>query len=227
MPVERKQPDFWFNPGAVRLYLHDLEEIDRLLRGVDGEIELEVDNYEATYRLSALEELAQVPGDDKLREIRWSRWRPAGTLTVHLSDKHVYVIGSPALRGALEEVADVLRRRRRPLASVVQPPWRLLVFWVAWWLVLNVLVNLGVPALERAGAEVPAFVGIGCILAGTGVFAFLLWRLVWRPGVVLRVHRRDRPSFWRRNRDQLIVGLIAASSGSVLGYLLAHLLGSR
>lgn len=221
--MERKQPEFWFNPGAVRLYLHDLEEIDRLLRSVDGEIELEVDNYEATYRLSALDDLAEVPGDDRLREIRWSRWWPAGKLIVRLSDKNVYVTGSPALRGALEEVADVLRRRRRPLAFVVQPPWRLFVSWVAWWLVLTVLVNLG----ERVGAEVPAFVVTGGVLVAAGVFLFVVWRLVWRPGLVLRVYRRDRPSFWRRNRDQLIVGLIAASSGSVFGYVLAYLLGNR
>lgn len=226
MPAERKQADLSFDAPAVKLYLDDLEEIDRIVRNVGDEtleVEREVENGEAAYTVSSLDELGEISGGERLKSIRWSCWDGARRrLSVTLAVKYGYLTGAPGLRGPLEDVMDILRRQRRPLAFAEQTTAGFLLLFtpLLFVLIMSLQVAAGVGDLEPPKGGV-----LVMVLATAAVALGVLWYLIAllrRPAIIIRVPRQDRPGFWRRNRDQLTVQLAVALIIFLLGYLVGN-----
>jgi hypothetical protein len=215
MPIQRKPAEFWYRPGPVKVYLDDLEEIDRVLRQLDNErMWLKARFDEHHYELSRPEEFAELPGDgDALQEVSWFGRRGTSHFNVLLSGRHVYVTGQgEGLRGPLEEVGDVLRRRTRwPARALARPlpPG-----------VLNGTLAAGsVFAFQRSGP----ILGVGAL---TLLVLVSVYTFAWLPkhqAVVLRVCQRERPAFWERRRDELLLIVVTAVLSLVTGYVLGKL----
>lgn len=217
MPARRMVSDIDLELGPVRVFLDELEEIDRVIRQACEEVRLEVDNWE----LDSMGDLAEVPGTGRLREVSWSGhlWhgerRKLSSLSVAL-DPHLTIASSdPELRRYLEEVGDVLRPRRRRLAKALSWPWG----------VPLALVGLTIVSVlagdDTANPEVPpAAFAIGLLLVAWTMFAFL-----WMPNhqaLIFRSRRGDRASFWLSREVRLV--LLGALAGAVFGTLGSYLL---
>jgi hypothetical protein len=218
MPVRQKLPDVEIKPGPVKVYLDDLKEIDRILRGIGDEVRLQAETFhdDVEYELTGLAELEELPGGDVLRRITWSRGWPKPAFWVALAPRWVAVTGDAELRGPLEQVADVLRRRRRRLAHAVTRSW------IVSGLLGGAMGGTATGAFRVDGAGRLVWFG-GLIVAVCG-YAAVTWAQSHKT-VIVRQRRLDHPPFWERKRDELIVLAISVVLTAVVSGVVGFLLG--
>lgn len=221
MPIEREPPELWIRPGPVEVYREDLDEIDRVLRNVDGaEVRLTARTEEGTYALSGPEGFTELPGSDVLQEVNWSGWAGRNRFHVNVSRRSVFVTGQ-GLRGPLEEVGDILRRRPRRVAGFFKRT-------VAPSLLSGTLGAASFAGLWfgiASGSDLVKAIGVVTL-----VLLVLLWGYMfsWLPrhhAVILRVPRRERPSFWERKRDDVVLAVLGGAVGAVLGGVMGYVVG--
>ena len=189
----------------VKLFLGDLIEIDSVVRSVasDG-VGLTVEEYQ----LDSIGELAELPMKT-LRSVRWRSFSP--DLAVHISNTGVTVeaTGSDAgLRGAVEQIADVLREHHRPLFRYFVWSWPPAQIATIVCLVLSSTVSplWMVPFLL-------------CVVWCTA--ATRAW--ITRRSLIFSVLREERPSFWQRKRDDVLLLILGVTIGAVPTGLITYL----
>ncbi|MDP9475401.1 MAG: hypothetical protein M3R38_06875 [Actinomycetota bacterium] len=214
-------PDTWLEFGPVRVFLDDLEEIDRVIRRACGDVRLEVDGYV----LDGLADLTEVPGEETLKEVQWLAYlgsfeQRLTKMIVTLSSRRADASASPELRGPLEEVGDVLRRSRRRLAYALS--------WGRGVPLALVGVLIGLLALligdDDWGEKVvttPALLALPFLLSASWTSFAIGWRPN-RQAVILR-SRRGQDSFWRRNKDAVWLVLLGALAGAVFATIASSL----
>ena len=144
----------------------------------------------------------------------------------------VYVASSePTSAGIFYNIGQVLRRRRRSPSFL----YTLYFTWLFNGFVIlgNVLLMAKVSVLRAALGQTgprPLSLAVGVVYIATVVvvLATLVWiarvRLWCYSTIVLR-HRREARGFFVRNRDSLIVAIIAAIIGASLGIIATVLIG--
>lgn len=221
MPIEREPPELWIRPGPVELYREDLDEIDRVLRNVDGaEVRLKASIGEGTYVLSGPEGFAELPGGDVLQEVSWSGWAGRNRFHVNVSRDSVFVTGH-GLRGPLEEVADILRQRARRVARFFKRT-------VAPSLVVGALAGASFAGLWfgiDSGSGLVKAIGVAALVLVVLLWAYMFAWLPRHQAVILRVPRRERPSFWERRRDDVVLAVLASVVAAVLGGVVGYVVG--
>lgn len=223
--AERKRVYRKVEVKYVRLYLEDLEEIERFMTPLVSDSQLsrlEVSgptfNGDSVADLIAHETVVRT-NDFKMDcgfgglDLRSHGKLPAFLTCFNLSDTKI--------RGAFEAVHEILKTRRLPLgirlarwfvrhlapllgstigmylllASFISPGW----LYTAW----------GLPLLLAAA-----------VLVTAGLFE------MHRPGEALIVYfarRNEAPNFWKRNRDQLVVAVVASAVTAVVTVLVTLL----
>ncbi|MDR7309121.1 hypothetical protein J2S40_000179 [Nocardioides luteus] len=210
----------------VRLYLAEIEEIERVLAdlGPDaGSVKISNGEWEA----ETIAELA-AKGEGPFSKFTMKRYDP-GLLSFETSgvSTRLYVSNTDdlQLRGAFEKINSILVASQRPL----------LVRWFHSAPMWGVLVGLGVVAgATGLGAVVGMFRGDGppgwlvptCI--AVLAFACLIVRYQYRTsmhanGLVYLVPKSARPSFFVRKRDDIAIALIGGVFGAVFGSILTLL----
>ncbi len=201
----------------ARLFLDDIEAIWHLLEEL-GKVEIETNRYE----LEGLDDLQAVSPDEAVDVTL--RVRGDNDLTVYLH-RNMGVISSwratLGVRGAADQIADRVKQRR--------DWWDWLLHW--WVPYLGLVLILG-PVAVSLGPGLPGGLPgrwLGGSVAFLGLAVVTGWQLlrfIARDILVVPVRRLEAPSFWTRNRDAvvvgLVVGIVAAIIGAVAGVLLSR-----
>jgi hypothetical protein len=206
--MRRKPQGFFRVVTSVRVYLDDLRRLHDEMARVSGKVRVDTDQFE----LDGIDDVADIPGD-RLFGLSLRATNPS--VTVEFARLGAFVFrhdDDPSAVGLAELIRQQLLAFRRP------------AHWVfTWWalgcvLLVDVLASI-VNFLDLAG-DASRAVGIGVslvVLVGGGV---LLFGRLRRGSVVYLRNRRDAPSFFKRNADQLIVSGISTALGAAIGSLL-------
>ncbi len=206
VPVRRKAPDERRRFQAVKLYLDDLEELDRIMRAACPKVHLEAGAYD----LDAVEEVGQLPPEAS-RKLKWSGFGHDGRsfLYIHVARDSLFASGErcdAACLSALHEIEQVMRRRRRPLAH----------FSLRFYGILPSVVLLLATALHAlAGFRFGFWFWLAA--APLLVWSVYTYLTIGRRALVVLEHSNVWRSYWQRNRDALSVNLISAVVGAVVG----------
>lgn len=214
------------NYRLVRLYLGDVEEIERALSAL-GPNTSEVEFSNGEWEAETIAELA-AKGEGPFSEFGMRRYGPGlVSFDTNGSTTRLYVSNADdlQLRGAFEKIDSIL--------TAAQPP--LIVRWLhsgpAW----GVLAALGMTAAITAigvavsmlrGDSPPGWIAPVClaVLALVFVASRYLNRTTLREnGLVYLVPKSARPNFLLRKRDDLAMLLIGGVFGAVLTLLVERL----
>lgn len=202
----------------VKLFLDDVERIVELIGEVSSRVVLETEDYV----LQEPGKLAELPSGS-IHYLHVSGWEPYITLSLEPNSAYLYAESDTASsRGVCEKVKTLLLTKKRRLSWLTLSSFGpgisagLAFSGLLWGIVTRQLplILLGVVCASIAGP----------------------WWWWSREGsfrrystIVLR-RRTDQESFWRRNADRLVVGIIVGTVctvvGIVVGYLLQVLLRS-
>ena len=205
----------------LRLYLDDLEEIEGFL-SQDHRISFESGDYQ----YDSVAELAQNRKEEILYDLEISQHDPYILVELKRTWARVYVASSePTSVGIFYNIDQLLRRRRRSPSFFYTRYfiWLFNGFVILGNLLLwaNLLGHLGLRHLSLA-------VVVLVIAAAIVLLAAVAWIAsvrVWRYSTIVLRHRREARGFFARNRDSLIVAIIAAIIGASLGIIATVVLG--
>ncbi|WP_109479451.1 hypothetical protein [Paraburkholderia sp. C35] len=191
-----------------RVYKEELQEVIDLMT-VNGEKPtLESGDYE----FDSVEELFSYLGEDGNDKIDISRRQPAIDLTSSgYKSATIRCLGSDDVSLALfQRVVNALRHceRRTPLRA---QPWSVGV--------TTALTFVGIyNAQHHLGSWIAApYVGLAVISAGLTVWLFKVQGR--RDTLFFGVSRSAQKSFWQRKRDDILVAVISAFLGGILGVI--------
>lgn len=204
----KKRALTWSAASAVRLYLDELEEIEDILLKAADEVQVEHPDFD---EIASSGELQAVEAPIRQLTLRahksYGPDHQSDVVRVLFAPDSVRVIAAedtPELRGILDELKHVI--------------------WGAGW-----IISSGIPTLI-------AFVGMIAVAAAVSLGAAGEWALVVSVIVaaviilnllkraygrlfttIVPEYRYQGPSFWKRNRDLLIVGIVTGTVGAVIG----------
>ena len=203
--MRRRTKSYSENVPPVRVYLDDIEKIAEIIAEVSDEILLRTDEFD----FEDASDLACLNRESiNALEIRCSdpylqfEFAPGSTRLYIGSD-------TPESRGTLEKVKALLLARRR------RPGWLREYWWLAAWFWLAPLSLLLHGIESSAWLLIVAGIGCTCLLA-----VWLCWgyrEALYRHSVIVLKRRKEEVSFWKRNSDRIIVGIITALVAALLG----------
>lgn len=193
-----------FGP-SITFFRDDVEEILAILNATCKNVTIS----DGTYSFGSVDELIQTKGS-RPRELSLSGGSPYVSLSIKpltLTGVHLYADGSEGAEIPFLKTKEYLRRRARRLGLSLPLPWVLLGMGI-----LTNILNLRFPDL------IPIWIPMAFNILASITF---LNRLIER-GVFCRIRlerRHEATTFWSRNGERIIVGLI----GVILGALVKEL----
>lgn len=195
------------NYSLVRLYLNDLHDIEDVLRSVSLEhhpIKVSGPEYEA----ASVDELREEEGEGPFTIFQLESDQPY--VSVRLREFDTYLSASDAhdlmVNGAVHKLDAILRRSQRP---------QILRFLTsAFGTMIPAILGAAIflVSLTQDDVSVSAIAGaLACAVVGLMATVWLGYTSMKRSSLVYLEERNERPSFLRRNRDQLIVGVIVGT----------------
>lgn len=187
----------------VKLYLDDLESIYDILKQKAKGVDITTEDY-------AVEDVKQLKNLEtkKIHYLSIKCSDPYVTMEFYPGWVKIYFgEDSTYNRGILSEIEDVLSKRKVFLGSFLASSW---AFFLN-----GVLI----------GGSFSAMIGMSktytwLFLALELIFILLmifLWRFTFRGySTIVLLERKEELSFWARNRDQILVGIIAALVSSLV-----------
>jgi len=200
----------------VVLYLDDLEKILEILKELSDKIRISTDEYE----LDSLDELHKI-GQETLNtliiEVGGSKGSfPDISLNFRPSDIsfHVYQDTLP-IRGVLEKTKEFLNGRKRKLYFLAT-----LFFWFSFGAIGYSICFL----LDGPFTFNRALIGFAIIFLGL----ICIWwnhQVTNKKWSVIHLKRRvDLPSFWKRNKDRIIIAIITIIFTTICNWIVFNLL---
>jgi hypothetical protein len=197
-----------FFPPA-RLYIEDVERIHRILQEDDNR---PVSITSGAYEFDEPSQFRNL--GDRVRNLNMMCRQP-GHVSVGLSKGQLRIWADEDSGGVLQKVRDikeVINTRRRPLMAIFSRGFVLAS-------AAGIGVGLGIAGygvVSDNPSELAAITGLAIAILG---FAISVLSEVGIIGsVIYTVSADDRPGWWKRNRDALLVGIIVAVIAFVLGY---------
>jgi hypothetical protein len=203
--------------GPVKIYGNDIEGIVGILKkSYDDsddrkpELTITIGNYE----LSSIEELSEIKKGKQLREmeIELELSRPYVRTQLHIREESVrlYCSNDSAIYlGIFTEIENLLLLRRRKWDWISHVTW----FLAASATSATIFVIFGQinnsPFLSYIGYSI---IGLFLIF---GLLSFFTRSI--RKSEIILANRYEQTTFWERNRDKLLVGLIIGLISFVLG----------
>jgi hypothetical protein len=215
----------------VRLYLDDIEEIERTLLRLGPNVAasttgLSVSN--GTWEAESVKELVEASGSGggPSWDFRFeSSRRGHFSVNVGRTATSMYVgdMDDMEMRGAAEQIHTILLSARRPLLV------RLLVSAFAGGLLYFAVAMVGFVGLTTAlvaSEDYPTLLGpvsLALLVAGVLSVVVSVRTTLRRNGLAYLVRRESRPSFFKRKGDDLWLVLISAVVGVMVGWVGATL----
>jgi hypothetical protein len=212
MTLERKQEDFRESVGPVKLYLEDIIAMVDLMSVFDAPVELQVDGATT----SDPEDFREL---DVVRDLEITVLGRG--LRVVISRKAVRVLARAGDRHAGAVAAQLvlhLRQQRRRYVAFVTRAVVILPALVISLGTSTLVMTLPRNVLDRNGDLVVTFAG-PVLLASIIMVSFFV--MDDRRVRVVPRRRREAPSFWHRNRDDLLINVIVLALGLWLGHLIS------
>jgi len=183
----------------IKLYLNDLVEIQQILRECSKDHKFESSGYS----FDSIEELVANIGKRELFELEINSSGPYSRIEFTRMWAKLYV-GSSTLdsAGLFHNLSQVLAKARRQ-------PWFMYSYYSIW--------GLNIFSLAATFIRSP-FTSAFSYCALAIVFWVLFVRLR-RNSTIILVSRDVPMSFWSRNKDEIIIALISAVMGAILGIL--------
>jgi hypothetical protein len=214
--VERRPQHIRRNTWRSRLYIDDVQEIVDVLGAEGAEVEISVPGYSTK---GGADQLLQFTGKT-LHQVEIRRPRPHYIL-VDLQPGRGSVWGAEddaTTVGLVNKTADVLRRCRRWPSIIVfnfVTPFVLTLSWATFVIVLGASEPAEVPwSAEKKTLLVAPLLPVLLLLGAS------LWISLRRHTVIVCSYRSEAPTYWRRNKDQITVAIIAGVVGTFLGTLI-------
>ena len=193
----------------VVLYVEDLEQLERILQEGSPEVSIRT----KTHQLESLTELLQLPTAE-INELELTAMKPY--VSVSFGPAHIWLYASddtPAQRGVFEKIKAFLNTRKQST-------------WLFSPILDGLLLGAGINALAWSilgrhwhGAVVST-VGIVVAIA----FAVYAHRRRFRRFSIIRPRRRaESPGFMTRNADRIVLAVISALLGGVVGVAIDRL----
>lgn len=222
MPLKREPGPTIAYIGAVRLWLDDIERlVIELSNDGKNDVKIEADGYTA----ETVDDLAELP-HHAIRELHLRQYFDGMLGHLIMIDRSIFTgarifigVADDAGLGALTRLKAELNRRRRLIGGWVNVYVASFAATIAAVIAAALVIRAMFAPIDSVGGRVLATtVAIAvCVLVyvGTGSLARSL---------IYTARRAERPSWWRRNRDHLTVGLITGVGGAILGGALGAVL---
>ena len=195
----------------VKLFLDDIEKIVEILRETSDEISLETDEFV----IQDVELLMNV-GREYINELKIESRNPY--ISIELGPNRIWLFifqDTNESRGTLEKIKAILNLRRQRFYRFIHSP------------VVIGLAAGGSLAVMIVGATAPNWPMLG---AG-GCFLFITSIWMWwdefgskgKYSMIIPKRHVEYESFWKRNKDMLIVGIVSAIIGGLITFLVSHI----
>jgi hypothetical protein len=209
--------------GALKLYRDDLEQIARAVAEV-GHLRMTCGDWEMNdpADLSANADLPEVL---PVLEMMAERDESDTTIRVSLSKlQAVVTLVEPdtLTEGVASRIMRLTSGKKRRFAAIMASKG---VFWIPAGLMVIGLIFFIIWLQTLTGgirASRGLMIGSGIAAAIAFIGAVLSPAVVYMAGpgsILINAYRSDRPSFWKRTRDDWTVGAAWALVGGVIGYL--------
>ncbi len=198
----------------LTIYRDDLDQISAALPA-NAEISISTGDYKFT----SVAEFAEHTKPDRIHDLEFKVRDPYMTIELRPIWARIYVASSaPMSAGVFFAVDRILRRNLRFLA------WCYSYYFV--WIMNGVLILTSVLYSKRVIPRIPLYSS----LVITAIFAvagcWIMYVRLFRYSIVVPRYRHTARGFFVRNRDNLIVALLAAIVGAIAGVTLTLLLNT-
>lgn len=197
-----------------RLFREDLISIEEIITGElkPREYKLETAKYE-------YEKVDLIPKDSGVvNEFHIRTYSPVIFIDFSRNSARIYAEEDDLITiGAFEKILKILKNRERKISL-----WSSKVaLWVA-----PILFGLSIPQIIELGEIKSEKLWIALSVA---VLAAICWivsfrRILYKFSVINLFFSNEKPNFFRRNKDQIILLIIGASLGAILGAILTVLI---
>jgi hypothetical protein len=190
----------------VKLYLDDLESIEEILKEVSTSLSFETEDY----KFDSIEELKTHFKRAQINELHVKSSTPYITMDFTRMWTRIYVSSSDISNaGVFYRLDQIISNRNRKLK------WRY-SFYFLW--IVNILLWIinGVPFGPKLIPVNPYL----SISIDTLAFMWLIWFFFIkfrRHSVIVLTHKNSEAPFLQRNKDNLILAIISALLGAILG----------
>jgi hypothetical protein len=194
--IDRKLP-------PLVLYLDDIQELYEFLKGIAKKtVVIETCNY----RLNSPDELSKLK-EEKTNSIAFECNEPYLSVNLYESGGSILIskrdIGDNEAEGIAVNIERILLSRKRSVVfSIVSKPYFI-------GSLCGFSVFLALSSKNSESFILPLFSLASFIVTVCGFVFGYLFSLRWYNTVFFKL-RKESPSFWKRNKDQIIVGVVTA-----------------
>ncbi len=212
--IRAKPQSLHVNLPHARLYIEDLEAINRLLADL-GPVAIETDRY----HLTSLDDIERLPTPE-ITELIFRVRDPE--ITVYLGRKFAAITSSTApfaVQGAAAQIAERVTQRR-DWWDWFEHPW---MPYLALVLIFGPAVAVSIGPGSSAGQSGRWAAAAIAMLGVVGLAGFQVVSFMTRQVAIVPQRRSAASSFWSRNRERLIVNIVVAVAAATVGALLTKL----
>lgn len=196
----------------VRLYLDDVEQLFNILKKRAKSVNIETEKYE----LDDVAHLKEIKSD-KIHKLTLSSSNPYISIDFESDSARVYISEDTTLnRGILSEIEDVIKRCRRRIAHIFHKSHP--EFY------LSAVAALSVLQVHEymKGWLFGAFTALIITPIVLGIIFYCKIDFYQYSTIILS-ERHGQDTFFKRNRDGIVVGIIVAIITAVVTWLLVKL----
>lgn len=199
-------------------YIDEIKELVHLFSETTGD---EVEIKACDYKIDNLDELKSLPAD-KIHELSITSKKPNILISLAEENVRIEVLDkySLELQGLVTKMENVFLENKRHFIPVLQNsllsifyPVILILLFLRFLYLLGTLSVSKEWELYAAELTIEGFLII--VLLSCGAWEFYLRKLAF--STIQLDFRKNIPSFWKRNRDKLFVGLICSVLGTLMG----------
>ena len=196
------------NFKPVKIYLDDVEIIYNILQEISEDISIETDEY----AIKDIKQLSRL-NKERITMLRFKVLEPFITLDLTPHEAQLYISGDDLVSvGVFEKLKKAVARRQRFSTLSFRYIW--LIALPVSFLLSQVILSLGRKDYTTAWLSFAGF-AIGILW-----YLYNAYQDMNRHSLIILKYRRDTPSFWRRNADNIKVELISGTFGAILGAVL-------
>lgn len=193
----------------TKLFLEDLELIFSILQETMDKVEVENDDFE----FDNIQDLSQIKADSLIRLKFFGYKNNMIQIFIYICPKYISIIlkkDDPILIGTIEKIKEIFGARKR---NFFLSPKTVLVFSI-----IGLVISVSYLG-SQLFLEVKSFFFIPLIGMISSVLS--LFFLYFSKNQIILSYSKNAPSFWKRNQDKIIIGIIT----SFLTLLLSFVLG--
>jgi hypothetical protein len=206
--MKKKKQSHIENLRPVILYLDDIEQIVEIFKTISDKVEISTEEYKYE-NISELQNLS----DERLSDLNIEIKEPYVSLGFKKCNVSLYRADDDAVTvGLCEKLKEFLFRHTRKFS-------RIMYIVPIWSFFIGVGSSTLVIGTHRSDVN---RIFIGCIVLACGIVLTLIsWYLRFnRFSTIYLQRKKEFPSFWKRNKDELVVNILVGCICLLVGYSL-------